>query len=500
MLSILNSKESKELDFHTIKNNITSKNKLIDNAGRSVAYHIIEHIKDPFNKKFLCIAGAGDNGIDAVICNFYLKRNNVNSTLLIIDPSKINASHLKHHSFLTPSKKIKLSTFDYIVDGVFGTGLNRNLKEDYFSIVNAMNKHGNIISIDIPSGIYADSGNQSNISVNSIQTVTFTYPKIGHYMSQGYKSRGDLYIYSIGHSQDTISSKVALIEEEDVCSLLKPLALESDKYTKGKILSLSGSVNYTGAALLSSLAAIKAGSGILKNIYPYSLKDMFAQCKEIIDHPLPDDNGFLTENNFNQIKNLYKWPDCLIVGPGLSSKQESINLIKKVLSTYKGRCVIDATALSAINFNKDKFSKTPKKSILTPHYNELSRMLGISKEQLNNDTMNILTDISRYLEGRILILKGPNIIIVNGTNEKYIIDKGTPLLATAGSGDVLTGIIASYISNDYKLINASIVGSYIHSLISSLYSKKGIENIIASDLINQIPIVQDLLRRKVKYD
>ena len=110
--------------------------------------------------------------------------------------------------------------------------------------------------------------------------------------------------------------------------------------------------------------------------------------------------------------------------------------------------------------------------------------------------MNILADVSKYLEERVLILKGPNVIIVNGNNEKYIIDKGTSLLATAGTGDILTGIIASYISNDYKLLHASIIGAYIHSFISYLYSKKNIENIIASDLINQIPIVQGLLRQK----
>ena len=494
MLSILNSKESKDLDLYTIKNNITSKNKLIDNAGKSVAYHIIENIKDPFNKSFLCIAGTGDNGLDAIVCNFYLNKNNVDSTLMIIDSTQIDGSYLEGHSFVTPSNNIKLSTFNYIVDGVFGAGLNRNIKGDYYSIVSAMNKHGNIISIDIPSGIYADSGNRSNISINSRHTVTFGYPKIGHYISKGYKSRGHLYIYPIGHPLQKNKYKVGLIEKKDISNLLKPLSLESDKYGKGKILSLAGSINYTGAALLSSLAAMRAGAGILKNIYPYSLKDIFSQFKEIIDYPLPDKNGFLTENHFKEIKSLYKWPDCFIIGPGLSSKQESTNLVKKVLSTYKGKSIIDATALSAINFNEDKFTKIPKKSILTPHYNELSKMLQISREELNEDTMNILSHISIYLEGRILILKGSNIIIVNGDNEKYIIEEGTSLLATAGTGDILTGIIASYVANGYKLIDASIIGSYIHSFISSSCFKKRTENIIASDLINQIPIAQSSLR------
>ena len=131
MLSILSAQESKKIDINTIKEGITSRDDLVDNAGKVVAYHIIENIRDPFNKRYLCIAGSGDNGLDAIICNNYLNKNNIDSTLMIIDSDKVNKSYIKKTSFLTLSDKLKLSDYDYIVDGVFGTGLNR--KVDYKS-------------------------------------------------------------------------------------------------------------------------------------------------------------------------------------------------------------------------------------------------------------------------------------------------------------------------------------------------------------------------------
>ena len=327
MLSILSAQESRNLDIDTIKEGISSKSDLVNNAGKVVAYHIIEKIKDPFNKSFLCIAGAGDNGIDAIICNSYLNKNSIDSTLMIIDPDKIDKSYLEDSLFVTPSNRLELSKYDYIVDGVFGTGLNRKVKGLYLSILKKMTKHKKIISIDIPSGIYADSGSSSGVCLNSIETITFTYPKYAHYLSDGYKSTGNLFIYNIGHSEDKINNKVFLLKDQDISTLLKPIDPQSDKYKKGKILSLCGSSKYTGAAMLSALAAIKSGTGLLKQAYPYSLKDIFSQLKESVDYPLNDEKlGFLREENFKDIEKLYDWSDCLMVGPGLSTKKESLNL------------------------------------------------------------------------------------------------------------------------------------------------------------------------------
>ena len=489
MLNIINSNQSIHLDKITIKDNIISQEDLIDNAGKAIAYHIIESIRDPFNSSFLCIAGIGNNGMDAIISNKYLIENNVDSQLLIVDPTVFDKDILDSTSYFTPLDNLTFSNYKYIVDGVFGTGLKREIAGIFYSTLEEMEKHDSIISIDIPSGIFVDSGNASNISITAVQTITFTYPKIGHYISKGYKASGELFIYPIGHSPDRISSSVYLIQDEDISKLIKPINSVSDKYSNGKVLSLSGSINYTGAALLSGISTLKAGAGILKQIFPLSLKQSFSQLKEAIDFPIDDKGlGYLTSSAETQISLSYDWPDCFLLGPGISKNAESIDLMIIVLSNYKGSCVIDATGLSAINFKRDKFSKIPNKSIITPHYTELARVLNISKKDLIDDVIRIVKDLSVHLEDRILILKGPNTIIVDGFNNIYILEKGTSILSTAGTGDVLSGIISSYVAAGYNLLSASLIGVSIHSHASQILEKSKIESIIASDLI---PLIQE---------
>tara|TARA_X000001036_G_scaffold419335_1_gene439073 strand:+ start:11681 stop:13180 length:1500 start_codon:yes stop_codon:yes gene_type:complete len=495
MLKIINSKQSKELDNISINKKLPSEDTLIDNAGKAIAYHIIESIEDPFNSTFLCISGKGNNGMDAIVTNKYLIQNNIESTLLLVDHIGLDMDILKDINYFTMIDKLNFSSYDYIVDGLFGTGLNREVDGVFNQVLKQMQKHDSVISIDMPSGIYTDSGNSSKYSVSAIETITFTYPKVGHYISDGYKATGDLSIYPIGHSHDDIDYTAHLIEDEDIGSLLHPINLTSDKYSNGKILSLAGSRRYTGAALLSGTSAIKSGGGMLRQIYPLSLNDSYSQLKEAIDYSIEDHGiGFLAIDHLLEISSLYDWSDCLMIGPGLSPVKESIELISMVLSNYSKKCVIDATALSAIEFEKNKFQETPDKSIMTPHYNELARMLNISKEDLDKDVIKIIKDLSVHLEGRVLILKGFNTIVADGYGDIYICEIGTTLLSTAGSGDVLTGIISSYVARGYALLDSALIGVSIHSRASRILKDNNIESITASELIPLISDAQNYYR------
>ena len=311
----------------------------------------------------------------------------------------------------------------------------------------------NIISIDIPSGIYGSKGVPSNIFINATHTISFSFPKVGHFLSTGYSASGELFLYSIGHNSLDVDSQINLIDKQDISNLFRPSDPTIHKYLKGKVLSLSGSSSYTGAALLSSKAAIHSGAGIVKQIIPSSLHPIMLMNKEVIDVLLNDNqNGFLAIDNYKEIEKHFDWPNCFIIGPGLSSSRESVELVSNILKNFSGNCILDASGfLSLSDYRNNAFSNLPKKTILTPHYGELSKILNISNEELNNNTIEILTDISGNLGDRILVLKGPNTIIVNGYNQIYIISNGNQLLSTAGSGDILTGrlsgIIAHHVPN-----------------------------------------------------
>ena len=498
MINIINSEQAEKIDKLSTTSNLISEKKLIDNAGKAIAYHIIEKVLDPFHQDFLCIAGFGKNGLDAIVCNYYLKINNINSQLLILNPKKINPDYLTRYlpsnEFYGINDKINYTQFSWIVEGIFGTGLNRDIEGATLDVIKLLNTRKNIISIDISSGVYADTGKITNIAVKSETTISFAFPKAGHFLSDGFSKRGKLFVYPIGHSDSKIDSCMKLIEKKDVLKFLKPIDSDTHKYTKGKILSLSGSASYSGAAILSSKASVYSGTGIIKQLIPLSLHKILSKNDEVIDVLIDDSkNGFLSLTNYKELESYFNWPDSFVLGPGLSDHKEAIKLTKKILANFKGNCILDASGFLSFNKNFD-FSNLPKKTILTPHYGELSKILNISVSDLKNNTKEIISDISHKLEDRILVLKGPNTLVANGSGDIYIISNGNHLLSTAGSGDVLTGIIASYVTFGYSLEEASVLGVYIHAECSKLLFSKGYENISATQIIDVIPKVQFLLR------
>tara|TARA_B100000941_G_scaffold290279_1_gene271834 strand:- start:830 stop:2329 length:1500 start_codon:yes stop_codon:yes gene_type:complete len=487
MLDIISAKDSIRLDQETINNKISTKKQLIQCAGRAIAFHLIDNIHNPFNKTFICIAGNGDNGMDAITCHKILRKNSVNSSLFVIEKSKVKASYLDKEVYFSKIKDVDFSSYDIIVDGIFGTGLNRQVEGDFADVINKISKCKNVVSIDIPSGIFSDTGTTSGPSVNAFSTITFSRPKICHFIGEGYKKRGELFIYQIGHQEDLINSNIKLILDEDISNKIKPNPKDNDKYMNGKILTLTGSAKYSGASILSGKAALKSGAGIIKQIFPSSLGNYFSNFIEAVDCSIDDKNlGFLTNSSFDYISNEFHWPDCFLIGPGVSIDEKSLSLIKNILLNYKGKCVVDATALNSINYKKDKFRNIPESSILTPHYNEFAKMIDISVEVLKYDIIKHIKEVCKFLENRILVLKGPNTIIADGQNNFYVIDKGTYNLGTAGTGDILSGIISSYVASGYTLIDSAIIGASIHSHISSILMNENIESILAGEMLPYI--------------
>ena len=487
MIDIISAKDSIRLDQETINSKISTKSQLIQNAGRAIAFHLIDNIHNPFNKTFICIAGNGDNGMDAITCHKILIKNSVNSSLFIIDRSKVKASFLDGVVYYSKIESIDFASYDIIVDGIFGTGLNRKVTGNFADVINKISKCKNVVSIDIPSGVFADTGIALGPSVNASSTITFTYPKISHFIGEGYNKSGELFIYKIGHHEDLINSNIKLIRDEDISNKIKPYIKDNDKYMNGKVLTLTGSAKYSGASILSGKAALKSGAGIIKQIFPSSLDNYFTNFIEAVDCSIDDKNlGYLTNSSFELIRNEFHWPDCFLIGPGISSHKKSLSLIKNILSTYKNKCVLDATALNSINYKSDKFRNTPESSILTPHYNEFSKMIDVPVEVFKSDIIKHIKKVSKFLENRILVLKGPNTIIADGQNNIYVIEKGTYNLGTAGTGDILSGIISSYVASGYTLIDAAIIGASIHSHISFILMSKNIKSIMASEMFSYI--------------
>ena len=504
MIRILNSKESKQLDLATLESTGISENILIDNAGKAIAHHIIENIEDPFNETFLLIAGFGKNGLDAIVANFYMHHYGLQSYLYIIDENKIPS---KFDKYLNSINKINsldsITKFNWVVDGVFGNGLNRNIEGLPLEVVRKIIQQKNIIAIDIPTGILADTGESVNIFVKARETISFGFPKCGHYLSEGFSATGKLSIYDIGQIRNLTghpkTADLYQIISGDITQLLKNSreSVEANKYSRGQVLVYGGSENYTGAALLSASAALSCGAGIVKLMFNSKLSNSMTRFMEGIDIPIKSKSSELTETEYSDMESYFKNSDCMLIGPGLSISRKSLKLTNKILRNYKGKCIIDAGALAAIDdYDSNGFESTPNQSILTPHYGELSKIININVDEIRNNVVKILLEISKKLYSRILILKGPNTIIVNGDGELFFIINGDKKLATAGTGDILAGMIASYVSRGHPIIEAAIIGAYHHAECSNFIDKS---NIIASELLDVIGVVK-LDQLKNRYE
>ena len=472
MIPVLTKEQAYKLDKDTIESGHSSQAELMDNAGKAVAQFFCEKIKDSFNQKVLVVCGKGNNGGDGVISHSYLKKYNVSSKIVFTEEEHGHSNLIKKYKILKSdftfyNNKIKFDKYDWIIDGIFGIGLSRSINKKYQKIIKKINNNANTISIDIPSGILADRFSCIDI-IKSKYTLTFGYSKLGHYLSP----INNLSQSNIGLK--SISTNIQKVEFSDINNILKAINKKNDihKYSNGKSF-IYGGIKYSGATILSTLACLKTGSGYVNLYYDDSYKML-----DKIDLLIPE---AVVTNEILDKKDI-KTP--ILIGPG-------DNKIDNISSYHieSSEIIVDGGAME-IDLKIDYY---PRYSILTPHMGELKKFYGY--KEVNILDVNILKSLQSEVQERIIVLKSFNTFIIT-KDMIYIMDKGPSNLATAGTGDVLSGILVSLLSKGYSRLEASILGTYLHAEAASYYmnyiSKDGMT---ASDLINCIPNAFNALRK-----
>jgi len=288
--------------------------------------------------------------------------------------------------------------------------------------------------------------------------------------------------------------------------MLKPMLLparllkrkaNSHKGDYGHVFILAGSSHFSGAALLCSKAALRAGSGLVTLGIPESINLAVIKNKpeELITLPLPETKeGFLSLNAFGKIKKFIEKADVLVIGPGLGSNPETFRLIRMVIKAANVTSVLDADALNALNNHLGLLKKHKGQLILTPHEKEFSRLFGMDLGYIKKNRKLVAKKCAKYYNS-IIVLKGHNSIVTGGTGKAYINKTGNPGMATAGSGDVLSGIIGAFLAQGLDSFNAAKFATYIHGLAGDIAAKKKTQiSLIASDIIDHIP---DAVKRSI---
>jgi len=503
MISVLSCEEAYSLDKTTIKSGYLSEKKLMDNAGRSLAQFIMEYISDPFNQQFVILAGPGNNGGDGIICHYYLLKYGANSELLLLNNDMKASWIFKDYSIHEISVIIYSATYtfcpdNYYIDGMFGIGLKRDIQGHYKTIIQKISEFSQVISIDIPSGIYGDSGMASENFVQAKYTLSMGHPKRGHYFNTGLESTGDLYILDIGFKPLKKSENyIELIEFVDASSCTPSHAENIHKYSRGKVISVAGSSGYTGACILAVKSALTSGAGILKVLMPESLKNLYDSCLTIpIMVSMEDQNcGTFIFDHVDQILSEIEWADAVLFGPGLEIDTLAVKWMAEVLKKINKPLILDASGFQPIIDKKLKIDELPQETILTPHYGEFSRIFNLNLQKTQENPIAAVKSIIHQLNGRVLILKGATNIIVTSKGKLLLMAHGTSALATAGSGDVLTGILASAASQGLVMNEAAVYSTYLHAECAHQYYQNISEiGLNATDLIEMLPYAQEKLR------
>ncbi len=498
-MKIVTSREITTIDRLTIEEYKIPSLVLMERAALSVVKHIVKMSA----KNLIILAGPGNNGGDGIAAGRILK--NKVKKLTIFQPfcedklsqdcktqleiaQKFNIPIIRDY----PQEK-EIVHADVIIDAFFGTGLKRPIDGKLAQFIEKLNTFKKIIvAVDIASGICSDTGQLLGVAVKSDITVTFGLPKKGHMLYPGKDYTGKLFIEDIGFPDELIKSdsiKTTIIEKNFACSLVPPRPAYSHKGRYGHVLVIAGSTGKTGAALMTAKSALRAGSGLVTISIPELLKDVFqSKILEEMILPVPCTERTLSRKALPQIIDfLNERATSVAFGPGVGVNEDIEIILKELILNCKCPMVIDADGITVLAGIKDTLKESKTDIILTPHPGELSRLINISVKDIEKQRTDIAQKIARDLNV-VLVLKGVPTVVANPKEEVYLNPTGNPGMATGGSGDVLTGIIASLTGQGLSTLDASLLGVYIHGLAGDIAARvKGFHGMIAGDIIESLP-------------
>lgn len=512
---LVNTGEMREIEKLTIEKYKVPPEILMENAGLNVVMALQRELGTLVFKRISVFCGGGNNGGDGFVVARHLISEGASVIIFFIgEKEKLSPESFKNYEMAekygVPIINLKsiadiekyrqeILLSDIIIDALIGTGIKKDIEGFLASLITFINTTGKyIVSVDLPSGVDADTGDIKGVAIRADLTVTFGLPKIGISIFPGLECTGKLVCADINFPPQLLSlpRKNVLVTEEIVTPLLPIRPLNANKGSFGPILIIGGSIGLDGAVTLTSKAALRAGAGIVNACVPESLyNSVKSRSDETIVTPLEEKNGFLALKNFDKLLQLSEKAKIVVIGPGIGRDKETQELVRRLIEKIEKPLVIDADGLNAISEDKKCLNNIKKDVILTPHIGEMSRLTGRKIEDIIKDKISITKDFIKDYKVNVLLKDGRS-MVVDIENNVYINTTGNSGMATPGSGDVLTGLIAAFMAHNLMSVQAGITANYIHGLAGDLLLDNiSEEGIIASDIIEYIPRAIKKLKR-----
>ncbi|MBR6221829.1 MAG: NAD(P)H-hydrate dehydratase [Lachnospiraceae bacterium] len=505
MQYVCDKKEIQQVDKTTITDYGISQAALMERAALATVEEIVKRIRE--KSRVLIIAGRGNNGGDGLAIARLLYQAGHTVEVYIIGAGKENEGFTTQYATLMKliGERLKVigisdtaafldsitGRYETIVDALFGVGLARELDVSYQTILDGVNeKEGLKVAVDIPSGLDSSTGKILGSAFKADITVTMGLTKAGLLLGDGPIVTGEVVVKDIGFLDEAIQSVVPkgfTYDESDLDKLPERIP-NSNKGTYGKVAVIAGSRAYGGAAYLAAAGVLKAGAGLVK-VFSHSVN------RDLVLTKLPEalfeaydklKEGDVTANVVSMARTINKGYDAVVFGPGVGKTDFAREMLRALVEEIEKPLIIDADGLNMLAENTDLIKRKKGTIILTPHFGEMSRLTGFDIGEIAYDQVKKAMKLSEQM-GVICALKSKTTTVTDSTRKVYYNTSGNNGMSTAGSGDVLTGIIAAFIAGGLEPYEATCMGVYVHGLAGDKAAKEqGVRAMTASDILANV--------------
>ena len=499
MKYLVNSREMKQYDTNTTEVFKIPSLLLMERAAVAFVQELKKHFSCE-GKQVLVVCGTGNNGGDGLAVGRMLKLEGISADIVLFgdrkkatEQNKKQQDILKAYNFEVFEEIPTEKTYELVIDAVFGVGLTRAIEGNYKQLIQQMNEIAAYkAAIDIPSGVSADNGSVLGVAFAADLTVTFAFEKAGMHLWPGNEYVGEVVTAEIGINERSFLERkpaVAAYEKTDLCRLPKRPS-HSNKGTFGKLLVIAGSTNMAGAALFSAKSAYASGTGLVRVFTP-------EENRTIIQTALPE--AILTTYNTKKIDvqeltDAINWADVILCGPGIGTSDVAASIVKNVIRNSSVPVVFDADALNIIARDVSVLLKPHTEMVLTPHLGEMSRMTGDTVSYLQTKLIDAAEEFARQYNV-ICVLKDEHTVTSVPYGQTYLNLSGNNGMATAGSGDVLAGILAGLMAQGMRGEEAAPLAVYLHGLSGdAAVLHTGTAGLMASDIIDGLREVMAMVK------
>lgn len=527
-MKVVSSKEMKDIEGEAISNIGIPSLSLMETASSKFSERCFDVIKKNNKLKIVVFVGKGNNGgdglafcrhifqkvtddfkidIDVIFIGEKEKATAECKTQLDILLNLVKRNYPYKLHFINDISDLDFSIYDLIssadlvVDAIIGTGLKYDLRKNILDVVKAINenKTGLVASIDCPTGIDSDTGKVLGDAIMADFTVTFHLPKVGLMVGDGAIYSGEVFIEDINIPYGLENYvKTNVLTQKDVVKIIPKRSKNGNKGTFGKVFIFAGSDDMSGACAISAKSAYRTGSGL---VYVYSTQKVCdfvrGRIPEVVATPLNDRNGYLFGESFAKNNLDFSKADSIVIGPAIGTDDCVADFIKTVFENAKSPIIVDADALNVISKDLSLFDRVSVPCIVTPHIGEMSRLTGLSISDIKKNIIEVARDFSQKYN-LITVLKDFHTVIANPNGDVYINTTGCSALSKGGSGDCLTGVIASFIGQGVEPFYGAVIANFIFGLAGELIAKnKGEFGVLATETADYIPKAIEVIQKLV---